>query len=659
MLRLSNKKETLAAMRLGLDIGTNSIGWCLLNLDDSGDPISIFKTSVRIFNDGRDPKSLTSLKANRRQARSARRRRDRFLQRQSYLINEMVRRGLMPEDENERKSLALKDPWQIRKSALDNELNPFDVGRAFFHINQRRGFKSNRKSQDNEAGVVKQSIAELEMRLFETGARTLGEFLADRNASGKTVRARRLGDQTSALYDLYPNRYMLEKEFDEIWSSQALYNPSLFSDEAKDAVKGIIFYQRKLKPQEVGRCTLIPEEERIPKCLPSFQRFRIYQELANLSWLDRDGKAHQVISSMEARDALFKELEAKKKVTFKGMRRILKRMNVFDFDASFNLESDIRQHLDGNMTSCLMRSDDLIGSAWDSMNEDDQDALIKMLNDNQIDDEEVEMSLSSDFGLTKKQIEACLDVRLPDGHGALSKSAIDKILPILKDQGLGYYEAVGEAGFGEANLYDPNAPLSNCLEYYGKALSGHVMNASGKPEERDEARYGSITNPSVHISLNQIRQVVNEIIRLYGKPDEIVLEIGRDLPMGADGKRELKNRQKRNQDKNEEARSALKRLGVIDTRKNRQKFQLWEQLASDPTERCCPFTGQMISLSDLFSDKIEVEHLLPFSSTLNDSMSNKVVCFREANRVKGKRSPFEAFGSSPDRYVWEDILDRS
>ena len=100
----------MAAMRLGLDLGTNSIGWCLLNLDDSGNPSSIFRTGVRIFNDGRDPKSLSSLKANRRQARSARRRRDRFLQRQSFLINEMVRRGLMPKDDHERKSLAVKDP---------------------------------------------------------------------------------------------------------------------------------------------------------------------------------------------------------------------------------------------------------------------------------------------------------------------------------------------------------------------------------------------------------------------------------------------------------------------------------------------------------------------------------------------------------------------
>ena len=66
-------------LRLGLDLGTNSIGWCLLELNDQDEPCSVFRTGVRIFNDGRDPKSLTSLKANRRDARSARRRRDRFL----------------------------------------------------------------------------------------------------------------------------------------------------------------------------------------------------------------------------------------------------------------------------------------------------------------------------------------------------------------------------------------------------------------------------------------------------------------------------------------------------------------------------------------------------------------------------------------------------
>ena len=298
--------------RLGLDLGTNSIGWCLLDLDADNTPCSIFKTGVRIFNDGRDPKTLTSLKATRREARSARRRRDRFLQRQKYLLNTLVKMGLMPTDEKERQAVALKDPYSIRKAALDKAVAPEDLGRALFHINQRRGFKSNRKSGDNEAGVVKQSVAALEMQLMERKARTFGEFLADRHAKKETVRARRLGPKTSDLYEFYPNRAMLEHEFDLLWSTQASYNPGLYKEEKAEQLKDIIFFQRKLKPQEVGRCTFLPEEKRISKALPSFQRFRIYQELSNLCWLDKEGVAHRITNSLELRDRLFAELEQKK-----------------------------------------------------------------------------------------------------------------------------------------------------------------------------------------------------------------------------------------------------------------------------------------------------------------------------------------------------------
>jgi CRISPR-associated endonuclease Csn1 len=163
----------MVARRLGLDLGTNSIGWCLLDLDSQGDPVSIFRTGVRIFSDGRDPKSLGSLKATRREARSARRRRDRFIQRQKFLINELVRLGLMPEDDDQRHALAFKDPYSIRKKALDEQVHPHEMGRAIFHLNQRRGFKSNRKSGDNEAGVVKQSVAALEVKLMEQKGRTI------------------------------------------------------------------------------------------------------------------------------------------------------------------------------------------------------------------------------------------------------------------------------------------------------------------------------------------------------------------------------------------------------------------------------------------------------------------------------------------------------
>jgi CRISPR-associated endonuclease Csn1 len=646
--------------RLGLDLGTNSIGWCLLNLNSEGEPTSIFRAGVRIFSDGRDPKSLTSLKATRRVARSTRRRRDRFLQRQKYLINELVRIGLMPSDVSKRHALAYRDPYHIRKKALDERVDPFDMGRAIFHINQRRGFKSNRKSLDSEAGVVKQSIAELEARLKDKNARTIGEFLADRHTANETVRARRLGSNAADLYELYPDRAMLEQEFDRLWSAQSAFYPDLYTEEACERIKSVVFFQRKLKPQEVGRCSLLPDEHRISKALPSYQRFRIYQELSNLAWLDRDGVGHRITGWPVVRDKLFEELENKKKLTFKAMRRILIKEGVVDYPVTFNLESDARDHLIGNLTSCIMRDPEkMLGDAWDDLNEDEQDQLILTLQDDGLSDDEAESDLIDRYGIGSEIAEACLDVRLPDGHGSLSKKAIDKILPVLRDQGLIYYEAVKEAGLGDANLYDPNAPLSNKLEYYGKALAGHVLGASGRPEDGDEQRYGTISNPTVHIALNQLRAIVNELIRLHGKPDEIVVEIGRDLPMGADGKRELLKFQREGIAKNERAREELAKLGHIDSRESRQKFQLWEQLSSDPTERRCPFTGKMIALSELFSDQIEIEHLLPFSITLDDSMSNKTVCFRQANRDKGNRSPYEAFGSSPLGYDWQEINERA
>lgn len=168
--------------RLSPDMGTNSIGWACYCLDEYDEPSSLIDSGSRIFNDGRDEKSKTSLKANRRETRLASRRRDRFLRRQKILMNILIELGFMPEDKAERKSLELKNPWLSRKIALDQAVSPYDLGRALFHINQRRGFKSNRIAQDSEQGVVHNSIRDFKDRMKQACARTVGEFLADRFA---------------------------------------------------------------------------------------------------------------------------------------------------------------------------------------------------------------------------------------------------------------------------------------------------------------------------------------------------------------------------------------------------------------------------------------------------------------------------------------------
>jgi len=178
--------------RLGLDVGSNSLGWWVVWLDEKGEAVRLGPGGVRIYPDGRDPQSKTSNAVKRRTARGARRRRDRYLKRRTSLMSLLVAHGLMPRDEGERKALEALDPYELRAKALDEALPAHSVGRALFHLNQRRGFLSNRKTEkgDSESGAIKEGATKLKSAMATTGARTLGEFFHGRHRSRQPVRAR-------------------------------------------------------------------------------------------------------------------------------------------------------------------------------------------------------------------------------------------------------------------------------------------------------------------------------------------------------------------------------------------------------------------------------------------------------------------------------------
>ena len=159
--------------RLGIDMGTNSIGWAAVNIDNRGEPYGVLDMGVRIFPDGRDEQSKTSNTVERRVARGQRRRRDRYLDRRDHLMRKLIKYGLMPADSNARKTLEQLDPYALRAAALDRPLEPHELGRALFHLDQRRGFKSNRKATgdaEKEDGRVRADIS-LSPALARPGAR--------------------------------------------------------------------------------------------------------------------------------------------------------------------------------------------------------------------------------------------------------------------------------------------------------------------------------------------------------------------------------------------------------------------------------------------------------------------------------------------------------
>lgn len=659
--------QQMAKTRFGFDLGTNSIGWAVLGLGKDGEPERILGSGVRIFMDGRDPKSLTSLKASRTRARQARRMRDRYKQRRAFLMSELVKHGLMPKDVTERKGLEKLDPYFLRAKALEKKLEPYELGRALFHLNQRRGFKSNRKSADGEDGVVRSSVKELKNTLKKKGVRTLGEYLAKRRKfpatkpkNPDTVRARRRGSKTSDLYDLYPSRAMLEEEFDLIWEAQASFDSKKYTDELRNQLRSAIFFQRPLKPQPVGRCTLIPDEPRAPNALPSAQRFRILQEVNNLQWIDHEGIGHMIREDKDLRDHIVDKLEKSRKRTFAQIAKDVAKFDEYaDSAVQFNLQSETRDFLKGNITSCEMSSDKRFGKKWHDFPLAKQDEIINLIMDSEKEDDEVTSELMEKHGLAKDKADAVMNAKIPQPHGKLSAMAMGKLLPLMEKQRLQYRDAVEKADLGSHSDMAYRGELLDELPYYGEICKGDVVGEGQKEDGTEEERYGSIPNPTVHIALNQLRRVYNDLVRFHGAPAEVVLEVARDLPMGVEGKRELSKRQKENQERNDHARSILERYGQDDNRHNRQRVLLWEELDKDPTGRICPFSGDQISINKLFTDAVEVEHLLPYSRTLDDSLANKTLVTRQANRDKGNRTPHEAFGNSPKGYAWEQIFARA
>lgn len=665
--------------RLALDMGANSLGWCIYRLDDNDEPFAIQRMGSRIFSDGRDPKTLASKAADRRMARQMRRRRDRVLKRRHRLIQGLIRFGLMPANEAERKALQGSDPYALRARGLDQPLTAHELGRALYHLARKRGFRSSRKDgrdpeSEKETGKVHAAIAALKSRVTDAGCRTVGEYLARQHSERLPVRARRSAD---GQYVLYLQRGMVAEEFDALWAAQKRHHPALLTDEARVYLRDTMLFQRRLLPVQPGRCLFEPEEYRARLCSPLQQRFRILQELNNLRVKESIG---QRPLTLDERNRMLKRLsEATAQVSFAQLAKAAGLRNA----AEFNFGNDEkRKGLKGDAIAANFSSDKAFGAQWNELLDDIQQALAVIVE--QADQTESLVgaltALPSDTTLARdilgKQHDAAVilsalarlpftiapDVarelagfRLPDDYGSLSLKALARIAPELEREVITYDIAVTRAGYDHhSQFYDGEFHLQ--LPYYGELLRGYTSPAD-KARDSSERKYGKIPNPTVHIGLNQVRQLLNALIKRYSHPHEIVIELTREFGASSEKRREITKLQAENQERNTRYNTELEQLGVRPNRENRLKLQLWEELGKDDAlDRYCIYSGQRLSKTLLFSDEVESDHILPFSRSLHDGIGNKILSARQGNRDKGNRTPFEAFGHTAR---WEGIVERA
>lgn len=641
--------------RLALDLGANSLGWCVYRLDGNDEPMDLARLGARIFSDGRDPKSLASLAADRRLARQARRRRDRVLKRRHRLLQGLISYGLMPDSDIERKALQNTDPFVLRAKGLDQPLTPHELGRALYHLARKRGFRSSRKESrgaedEKDTGRVKEAIQRLRAQVAEAGCRTVGEFLARQHAERKPVRARRSND---GQYVLYLQRDMVSEEFDALWVAQQRFHAGLLTDEARDSLKDTLLFQRKLLPVKPGNCLFENDEFRARLCSPLQQHFRILQELNNLRLIE--GLVQRPLTLSE-RNHLLQKLFRTREMTFAQMRKEL------GFSRSsgirFNLESERRKGLKGDLVGSQFSAPNRLGEGWFDWPLKKQEEFAELVEGVDEKSELVVMLTMSPWNLGASQAAAISECRLPDDFGSLSQKALAKIVPQLEQEVITYDIAVQRAGYQHHSQLHTGEFFQQ-LPYYGEVLRGYTS-PTEKAKDSAERQFGKIPNPTVHIGLNQLRRLVNALIRRYGHPYQIIVELTREFGLSGERRREIEKEQADNQKRNERYNAELERLGLPSNRENRLKLRLWEELGRDDAlDRYCIYSGKRLSKADLFSDEVEIDHILPFSKSLHDGIGNKILCVRQANRDKGDRTPHAAFGHSPGRYQWNEIMERA
>lgn len=634
--------------RLGIDLGSGSIGWAAVMEPEDGPP-RVLALGVRHFEagvlgdieGGKDESRATA----RRDARGPRRltwRRQHRMRKVFCALQEVdllppgddshdARHSLMAKLDKELRSKLDLDgnrvaqhmlPYVLRARALDDRLPRHALGRALYHLAQRRGFLSNLKAakDDEDVGQVKKGIGELEQLLEQTGARTLGEYFSTLDPEEYRIRGR------------WTARYMFQEEFQKIWAAQSAHHSGL-TDQHKTKIFEAIFYQRPLKSQKglIGMCDLEPYRRRAPKACLEFQRFRILQKLNDLEVYCPDGEIRPLAE--EERSKLLDKLAENPHVTFGGIRKLLdmKKSREHGRSYSFNLETGGEKNILGNRTAARLVG--ILGSQWLAMSTAKQKQLVDEVISFESEDPLVNR-LMNGWGLDAAIAKTVAETPFEQGYASLSRKAISRLTPLMND-GTSFATARKEV-YGEAN--DSNDPLDFI------------------PPNHDCALLRNLRNPAVERALSELRTVVNGLIRKYGKPRQIHIELARELKHARKTRKNITDRNKENQRSREAARrKILVKMGDerYCTEANLLKVRLAEECGY-----ICPYTGRQISMRALVGERpqFDVEHIIPFSRSLNNSYLNKTLCYMEENRnIKGQKTPFEAY-SGTDRF--EEILAR-
>lgn len=663
--------------RVGLDVGTASVGVAAFSLDENNQPIDLKWAHVRIFDEPleKSQAGLKSKKAGRRAARMQRRQIDRRKGRTKRIAALATLVGIHIEPSEDSGATLLV----IRAKAAKEQISLSDLIRVFIRLCKRRGYGGAFRPKKEGAilGEVEGGSNDLKksMGLIADSrglaSITLGEYLHERWQQGlpTKLKIKEKRDKEDELQNLYALREQVEAEFEQIWQTQLAFYPELNIEHdgkpVKEKFKHAIFYQRPLKAVGgmVGQCGLEPTLARAPRAQLAFQRFRIEKTLADLRW--GAGKRADKLSAVQR--AVIRQLcDEKEVVKFDVIYKALAAAGCSKPDTKgLNLDRLSRDEIPGNKTNHVFNKLG-VGEAWQALDERTQIQVINFLADlgspEQLDDpiwhtrfakidgtprqlSESFVAFINDFKALEK-FDRLSKMGFEGGRASYSIKALKNITEWLDNPW--WPEDWNDAVDGAKNVDDDGAVRARYREQLQKQRAITLKAKLDAPP--------ATGNAVVDGSLRQIRYVLNRMIADLGEPPEqIVVEMARELSVGVSKRNERESENLKNRRARLAAEKAISDSGVTVTPSCVRRYLLWVEQG----EGHCPYCSKKINLNDALScAETEYEHILPKSLTqVGLKRSEIVLAHRSCNQEKGNRTPFQAFRHDENR--WQIIQMRA
>lgn len=635
---------------LGLDIGIGSVGWAVLQNDADGEPVRVQDMGVRVFDKAEHPKTGASLALPRREARSARRRLRRHrhrLERIRYLLECSGIMSVKSIEELYASGDFTKSPYQLRAEALDRPLTKEEAVRILIHLAQRRGYQSNSTAEaakdEKETGKVKIAIEENRRCMEQHGYRTVGEMMFrderfwQKNPDGTRYHQTR---NKAEDYHFTVERAAVADEIRKIFAAQRQLGTDWMCELLETAYLNIFSGQRSFDEGpggnspfgggiegKVGICTFEkdPPEPRAAKATYTFEYFKLLQDLNHIR-IASIGSAPRPLDAAQ-REILKSAAFQSPSLSYGQLRKKLALSedeffnNLYYGDRSCE-EAEKRKWPQMQSYHKLRQALDKISKGMIStLTEEQLNTIATILTLYKSDDRRIEKLREADIPELLDQ--ALLPLSFSK-FGSLSVKAMQKLTPLL-EQGMRYDEA--------------------CTQVYGDHRGVHSEARKTKLALSDME--DEITNPVVRRAVAQTIKVVNAVVRTYGAPDVVRIELAREMSRSFNERDKMRKRQEENRSKNEKAREQ-----IVEYKRDRAtgldivKFKLYKE-----QDGVCLYSGKNLDISCLFEPGyVDVDHIIPYSRCFDDSYQNKVLVLASENRQKGNRLPYEYFGHDEARW---------